>query len=134
MPDIEVLGSPTINYNSIGTQGADRVCKCSTNTANSQGSGCEEHYTHIRQEVDRPGKCCTNTDSNSHSKPNNVDIPKVNSSKIYYSLAGCNQDNENRGSAEITQQLKWDFKGVFNGVGCFDGIFSLQVKPDSKPY
>ena len=23
---------------------------------------------------------------------------------------------------------------VFNGIGCFEGIFSLQLKPDSKPY
>ena len=23
---------------------------------------------------------------------------------------------------------------LFNGIGCFDGTFSLQLKPDSKPY
>ena len=26
------------------------------------------------------------------------------------------------------------FKDVFNGIGCFDGMFSLQLKPGSKPY
>ena len=23
---------------------------------------------------------------------------------------------------------------IFNGIGCFKGTFSLQLKPDSKPY
>ena len=26
------------------------------------------------------------------------------------------------------------FGDVFNGIGCFKGTFSLQLKPDSKPY
>ena len=26
------------------------------------------------------------------------------------------------------------FHNVFNGIGCFKGTFSLQLKPDSKPY
>ena len=26
------------------------------------------------------------------------------------------------------------FGDVFNGIGCFEGTFSLQLKPDSKPY
>ena len=39
-----------------------------------------------------------------------------------------------RVSAEIKQQLQIDFKDVFTGIGSLDGTFSLQVKPDSKPY
>ena len=35
---------------------------------------------------------------------------------------------------EITHQIQWDIKDEFTGIGCFDGMFSLQVKPDSKPY
>ena len=38
-----------------------------------------------------------------------------------------------RASAEITKQLQKDFENVFSGIGYFDGIFSLQVKPDNKP-
>ena len=53
---------------------------------------------------------------------------------INYFLPGPNQDNDKRLSAEITQQLQRDFKAVFNGVGCFDGTFSLQLKPGSKPH
>ena len=26
------------------------------------------------------------------------------------------------------------FDNIFNGIGCFKGTFSLQPKPDSKPY
>ena len=26
------------------------------------------------------------------------------------------------------------FDNVFNGIGCFKGTFSLQLKPDSKPH
>ena len=37
-------------------------------------------------------------------------------------------------STEITKQLQKEFEDVFTGIGCFDGTFSLQVKPDSKPY
>ena len=27
-----------------------------------------------------------------------------------------------------------DYDDVFNGIGCFEGTFSLQLKADSKPY
>ena len=27
-----------------------------------------------------------------------------------------------------------EFDNVFNGIGCFEGTFSLQFKPDSRPY
>ena len=30
--------------------------------------------------------------------------------------------------------LSHNSKFVFNGIGCSNGKFSLQVKPDSKPY
>ena len=27
-----------------------------------------------------------------------------------------------------------EFDNVFNGIGCFEGTFLLQLKPDSRPY
>ena len=54
--------------------------------------------------------------------------------KINYLLPGPSQDNYKGASAEIIQQLQRDYKDVFTGISCFDGIFSLQVRPDSKPY
>ena len=52
---------------------------------------------------------------------------------INYFLPGPHQDNDKRVSAEITQQLQGYFKDVFTGIGCLAGIFSLQLKPNSKP-
>ena len=34
----------------------------------------------------------------------------------------------------MTQKIHEKFGNVFNGIGCFEGTFSLQLKPDSKPY
>ena len=34
----------------------------------------------------------------------------------------------------MTQKIHNTFSNVFNGTGCFEGTFSLQLKPDSKPY
>ena len=52
---------------------------------------------------------------------------------INYFNPGPDQDNK-KVSAEITKQLQRDVKDVFNGIGCFDGTFSLQLKLGSKPY
>ena len=32
------------------------------------------------------------------------------------------------------QKVHNAFGEVFNGIGCFEGTFSLQLKPDSKLY
>ena len=34
----------------------------------------------------------------------------------------------------MTQRIHKEYSEVFNGIGCFGGTFSLQLKPDSKPY
>ena len=34
----------------------------------------------------------------------------------------------------MTQKIHNTYGNVFNGIGCFEGTFSLQLKPDSKPY
>ena len=34
----------------------------------------------------------------------------------------------------MTQKIHDTFDNVFNGIRCFEGTFSLQLKPDSKPY
>ena len=44
------------------------------------------------------------------------------------------QDSDRRESLEITQQMQNEFKDVFNGIGCLNRMFSLQLKPGSKPY
>ena len=34
----------------------------------------------------------------------------------------------------MTQKIHNTYGYVFNGIGCFESMFSLQLKPDSKPY
>ena len=34
----------------------------------------------------------------------------------------------------MTQKIHDTFGNVFNGIGCFEGTFSLQLKLDSKPH
>ena len=34
----------------------------------------------------------------------------------------------------MMQKIHDAFGNVFNGIGCFKGMFSLHFKPDSKPY
>ena len=85
--------------------------------------------------ADRAEKCSMNTDT--ISKFENKDKPMAidkEPNTINCFLPGPDQDNEKRISIEITQQLQRDFKDVFNGIGCIDGMFSLQLKPGSKPY
>ena len=48
--------------------------------------------------------------------------------EIIYFLSGPNKDNYKRMSVEITKQLQRDFEDIFSRIGCFDGMFSLQVK------
>ena len=87
------------------------------------------------QVADRAKKYYANTDSILEFK--NKDKPAVFDKElntINNFLPGPDQDDDKTASTENTQWLKRDFKDVFNGIGCFDGMFSLQLKPGSKPY
>ena len=57
-----------------------------------------------------------------------------NNIKIYHFLPGPNQDADRKASAKVTDQLQKEYKDIFTGKGCFNGIFPLQVKPNSKQY
>ena len=51
-----------------------------------------------------------------------------------YFLSSPNIEVDKGKSIELTQRIHNVFDNVFNGIGCFEGTFSLQLKPDSKPY
>ena len=53
---------------------------------------------------------------------------------INYFTSSSNIDADKRKSIEMTQIIHNKFGDVFNGIGCFEGTFSLQLKPDSRPY
>ena len=50
----------------------------------------------------------------------------------FYSLN--NVDADKSSSSTMMQSIHMRFGNIFNGIGCFEGTFSLQLTPDSKPY
>ena len=53
---------------------------------------------------------------------------------INYLYSLNNVDADKRRSSTMRQSIHTRFGEVFIGIGCFKGTFSLQLKPDSKPY
>ena len=53
---------------------------------------------------------------------------------INYFYSSNNEDADKRSSSTMKQSIHTRFGNVFNGIGCFEGTFSLQLKLDSKPY
>ena len=49
-------------------------------------------------------------------------------------LSSSSVDEDKRKSSDMTQKVHDTFGDVFDGTGCFEGTFSLQLKPHSKPY
>ena len=59
--------------------------------------------------------------------------PNANTLTKYF-LSCPNVETGKRKSAELTQQMHAEFDDVFTGIGCFEGTFSLQLKPNNRPY
>ena len=53
---------------------------------------------------------------------------------INYFTSSSNTDADKRKSSEMMQIVHYKFGDVFNGIGCFEGTFSLQLRPNSRPY
>ena len=53
---------------------------------------------------------------------------------INYFYSSQDTSSNKRDSAVMIKKVHDEFHDVFNGIGCFKGTFSLQIKPDSKPY
>ena len=89
-----------------------------------------------KQETGRVEKCYTNVDSSSKSRDNKTKamVETKSHKTTKYFLSGLYYESNKKKSAESTHQIHKDFNDVFNGIGCFEGTFSLQLKPDSKPY
>ena len=90
----------------------------------------------IRQETHVVKESCTNMDedlriTNSVNMSNsNTSINTINN----YFLSSPNMEVDKRKSIELMQKIHNVFDNVFNGIWCFKGTVSLQLKPDSKPY
>ena len=97
---------------------------------------CTAQETKPKQETDSAETCYTSMDSNLKSRDSSTKpTVKTKSNKTTeYFLSGLTYKSSKKKSAEATQGIHIDFADVFNGIGCFEGTFSLQPKPDSKPY
>ena len=60
--------------------------------------------------------------SNDKTKPT---VERKSSKTIEYFLSDLRYDSDKKRNAQTTQQMHKDFEDVLNGIGCFDGTFSL---------
>ena len=51
-----------------------------------------------------------------------------------YFLSFPNDETGKGKGTKLIQQIHKEFDNVFHSIGCFKGTFSLQLKPDSRPY
>ena len=117
MPDTAVLNIININIDYIQAE----MTECKTNI------GWETHGI---------VKCCTNMDAVVINKQdaNGLNNQNTSNKSIHYFYSSNNIDADKRKSSAMMQKIHEKFGNVFNGIGCFKGTFSLQLKPDSKPY
>ena len=109
MPDVTSLNIVKINIDSIQADIAE--CK----TSNKQ-------------------KCKVDVDTINKQDVNSQKDQKSANKLINYFFSSNNTDADKRKSSKMIQKIHDRFGNIFNGIGCFKGTFSLQLKPDSKPY
>ena len=128
MLDTAALKIININIDSLDAEDTQQD-NCNTNTDAAKVSNA-------KQEIHGARKCFTNMDSifktTNNSNRSTVN-PDVNTQTKYF-LSCSNIETDKRKSAELTQQMHTEFDNVFNFIGCFEGTFSLQLKPNSRPY
>ena len=117
MPDTAALKLININIGSIQTE----VVECKTNTEQEM-HGVEEGCANMDADLK------TKQDANGQDGQNNA-IKQIN-----YFFLSSNVDAHKRESSQLMWEIHNTFGDVFNGIGCFEGTFSLQLKPDSKPH
>ena len=103
-----------------------------------------ECKTNRGQETHTSTENCTNKNATGHKgcKNNNTGIinkqdtkgwsdPSNPNMSINYFYSSNNVDADKRSSNAMTQSIQMRFGNMFNGIGCLEGTFSLQLKPDS---
>ena len=128
MPDTAALKIININIHSIEAASTQRE-NCNTNIGDTR-----KPYT--RQKTPVTKESCTNMDEdlkitdNVNGYSNNTNTKTLTN----YFLSSPNMEVDKRKSIELMQKIHNVFDNVFIGIGCFKRMFSLQLKPDSKPY
>ena len=128
MPDMVVLNIINLNIDSI--QVVTPECKTNreqethtgvedcTNKSTTGDKGCKNNNTGV----------INKQNTNGHSDPCDKHM------SINYFYSSNNVDADKRSSITMTQSIHTRFGNVFNDIGCFEGTFSLQLKPGSNPY
>ena len=95
-----------------------------------------EYKTKTGQEMQTISKGCINMDTDVITKQDaNGQNGQNNTSKsINYFFSSADIDADKRKSSAMMQKIHDTFGNLCNGIGCFKGTFSLQLKPNSKPY
>ena len=128
MPDTAALKIININIDSLDAE--------DTQKDNSNTNIDATKVSNVKQEIHGTRKCCTNMDGFFKTTNNsNGSTLKTNANTLTKYFLSCpNIETDKRKGAELTQQINTEFDNVFNAIGCFEGTFSLQLKPDSRPY
>ena len=114
MPDIAALKILNINIDLIQAE----IGSCKRNR---------------EQETHKVTEGCTNIDTIGVSKQTANGQTQSNKS-INYFYSSNNTEADKRESDMMTERIHKTYGDIFNGIGCFKCTFSLQLKPDSKPY
>ena len=127
MPDTAALNVSNLNIDSTEAVSTWKE-NCNTNIGDA-------NKPNIRQGTRVAKESCTNTDedlkiANNFNRPNNNN--SINKLTNYF-LPSPNVEVDKRKSIELTQKI-CKASDDFNGIGCFEGTFSLELKPYSKPY
>ena len=128
MPDMATLNIINLNIDSIQVmtpecktnrgQETHSIIENCTNKNKTGHKGCKNNSTGI----------ISKQDTNGQSEPSNPNM------SINYFYSSNNVDADKRSSSNMMQSIHMRFGDIFNGIGCFKGTFSLQLKPDSKQY
>ena len=117
MPDATFLNIINVNIDSIQME----IAGGKTNTG-------QEIQTVSEGCTNRGGDAITKQDANGQKDQKTANKP------INYFFSSNNTDADRRKSMEMKQKIHDTFGDVFNGIWCFEGTFSLQLKPNSKMY
>ena len=115
MPDTTVLNIINLNIDSVQKEIRDRK-------------------TNRGQEMHADTEDCTNKNTHSAAKQDGNGEQHQAYKLINYFYSSYNTDADKSKSNAMTQRKHETYGKVFNGIGCFKGTFSLQLKLDSKPY
>ena len=115
MPDMAVLNIINLNIDSIQKE----IRECKTNRGQEMHADTED---------------CTNKDAHSAAKQDGNGQQHQANKLTNYFYSSNNTDADKSKSAAMTQRIHETYGRVFNGIGCFEGTLSLQLKLDSKPY